>query len=73
MASNRICYDNVLSPTLNASELSEDCDMDVLKPDLYYEVGFGSSVSKGGDLYAVVIYLTRQESRIFRVFYDLVS
>jgi hypothetical protein len=56
-----------LSPVLNASDLNEDCDMDVLKPELYYEVGFGSAPSKSGDLYAVVIYLTKQESRVFSI------
>jgi uncharacterized protein YciU (UPF0263 family) len=68
MASNRICYENIITPVFNTtSDWSEDCDLSLIKPELYYEVGFGSSASKSGDLFAVVIYLTRQESKLIRL------
>lgn len=62
IVSDRICYDNILATSVNSTELKEDCDVARIKSELLYEIGFGSHLSKSGELFACVVYLSSQES-----------
>ena len=62
IASNRICYENILQEfsDLNTTKVKEDCNMNLIKTELYSEVGYGCQLNKNGDLFAVVIFLSVQ-------------